>query len=355
MVVTLIYIGPFLMNRNRVGITLSALIFLLSVGHGFAAEGGKNKPVSLPAKKVFSLIVTGGETLQVKIKKTPLRDVLQELANQTDLLIEIDRAVGQELISAEFDPLPLEEGIQNLLRNKNYVLMYAEVPSIDGSATVVRVEGIKVAGIGGIGASPLSPIQREGPRGDPFPIPMYQENETSRHPQMDNPAIPDDPMRGKYGMIYPFPGTSLPVNPGVTNPAPDRIVSTNGNSYNSSGTDTRVYSLPPNISNAIPPDGKGSDQNAVIPSDKKGSDHGHDDDLDPSISSLTNAVHTSSDPEIRMDALDDLAYALEDLDYQGRLKFIPTLQQVARSDSNSDIRERAQEIIDEIRDDPDAP
>jgi len=335
---------------KKLGVAVGVLVSLLSFGQGFAVEGDKkgdkNQPVGI-AKNVFSLTVTGGDTLRAKIKKVPLEAVLQELANQTDLLIEVDRSVGQQLISAEFDSLPLEEGVKSLLRNKNYVLMYKEVPSTDGSPPVVRVEGIRVAGVGGMGVSPLFPIQREGPKGEPFPITTREESGASDDPRTDNATI--NPMDRKYGVIYTPPVPPRNAQPGTTNSAPGRVTSPNGSSYNSRGADTdqTIYSPPqrtdttytnPDISGrttVVNTDISGR-TTVVIPADKS--------DQNSDISFFANIVQTSSDHDAQADALDEI----EGLATDGRMDAIPVLQHIARSHADSDIRERAQDIIEYI-------
>ena len=334
------------MSKNKTGVVVGVLIFLLSSGLGFSGEGGttlpealppargKNKPVSLPVKKEFSLIVTDGNTLRVKIQKVPLMEVLQALANQTDLLIEVDQSAEDEFVSAEFDPLPLEEGIQRLLRNKNYVLMYTEVPSLDGSTSLIRVEGIKVAGVGKIGGSPLPPLRRESDRGEVPPMLRHLEDEASRDPQTNKAAIPDASQNERRGIIYGVP--SRETSPNVTNPAVPRMV----NPSDRDAGQQRPYSPPPRTD--IGSNSLNNTINTTTNQDSK-TDQDSDDPSEPTVSSLTNILNTNLDSEARMDAMEELAV-------DGGLELIPTLQQVASSDSDPDIRERAKEMIEDIRD-----
>jgi len=324
------------MRKKQVGIVIVVLIFLVSVGQSFSEEKkgkveasgktekvGKSQPIVLPAKVPFSLIVTGGDTLRAKIQKVQLWEVLEELASQTGLSMEIDQVVGRELISAEFDPMPLEEGIQNLLRNKNYILTYTEIPSTDGSVSTLRVDGIKVSGVSGISgkidASSLHRLREENMTNEIVPMPTGQE-EALRLSQ-DKAAVSDQIRKETSGIIHPFLVPARPMNPNT------------------------VPASPGNTTLGVIPATKGGNTTGNISSgnSEAGQNANSEDDEDyPSIASLTNTVTTNPDRDARLDAMEDLAY-------EGGLGIIPTLQQVARSDADSEIRTRAQELIEEIK------
>ena len=331
------------MDRSQSSVIVTLFIVFLLFSELFAAGGDKKQPVSLPVKTVLTLTVTGGDTVSAKIQKAPVKDVLQELANQTDLVIEVDGSVEGEFISAEFDPLPLEEGIQNLLRNKSYVLVYKEVPSPTGSAPLLRVEGIKVTGTGKPGELPLRIENANRDKGFVSPAPTTL---TSEPPLPSRPQ--DDLKKETRGFIFSAP--YQPTNPQTTNPAfpgpgvrERNIGSGNTNMSRDAGQSTT--SSPSGHTTTIPPS---TDINTILTNknathESQSSDE-NDEESEPSIATLTKIATTDPDPETRMNALEDLVYSEE-----GGLKIIATLEQVALSDSDSEVRERARDLIESVR------
>jgi hypothetical protein len=145
-------------------------------------------------------------------------------------------------------------------------------------------------------------------------------------------------MDRKYGVIYTPPVPPRNAQPGTTNSAPGRVTSPNGSSYNSRGADTdqTIYSPPQRTDTTYTnPDISGR-TTVVIPADKS--------DQNSDISFFANIVQTSSDHDAQADALDEI----EGLATDGRMDAIPVLQHIARSHADSDIRERAQDIIEYI-------
>ena len=61
--------------------------------------------------------------LTVKLKDVPLEKVLTEIVNQTGIQISIDGPM-EELVSADFSDLPLDEGLKRLLRDFNHIFIY---------------------------------------------------------------------------------------------------------------------------------------------------------------------------------------------------------------------------------------
>lgn len=138
------------------------LLFLFTSGPAWAAQQSDKK---LPELEERSLtLVFEGDTIGAEIKQARLEDVLTEIALKTNLSIAVEGSIADENVSAIFDPIPVEEGLHAILRNKNYVLMYSEVARAAGSSPQFKVDGIKVVG-NGYGAPP--PIFRSGLERDP--------------------------------------------------------------------------------------------------------------------------------------------------------------------------------------------
>ena len=55
--------------------------------------------------------------------------VLAELARQTEVKVFVAESVARELITVELDSLPLEQGINQILQDKDYALRYSERPA----------------------------------------------------------------------------------------------------------------------------------------------------------------------------------------------------------------------------------
>jgi hypothetical protein len=80
--------------------------------------------------------------LSAKIETVSLREVTERLAQLTKIEISLDRSIGNETVTAEFENLPLKEGIQRILQGKSYALIYAPAPL--GSLPAPKVAGIRV-------------------------------------------------------------------------------------------------------------------------------------------------------------------------------------------------------------------
>ena len=107
------------LSRSLVG--LSTLGGLLLSGSVLVAAAASNPPpvISLHEGKL-SVHVTG----------MPLREVLAEVSrlSHTDIAW-LSREGQEELVSVEFAGLPLLEGLERILRRKNFLLFYVPQPS----------------------------------------------------------------------------------------------------------------------------------------------------------------------------------------------------------------------------------
>ncbi len=68
-------------------------------------------------------------TLTVNLDNFPLREALQNLANQLPITITLKGITGQKKLSTRFTHLPVEQGIERLLQGQDYAILYSHAPS----------------------------------------------------------------------------------------------------------------------------------------------------------------------------------------------------------------------------------
>lgn len=103
-------------------------------------------------------------TLSANIEQSPLAEVLQELARQANLEVSVVASLAAERVSARFERLPLEQGIERLLVNKNYTLRYIHETSGPRVAEI-RIASDKSEAIGRIGSEgDLAPASESPPQ-----------------------------------------------------------------------------------------------------------------------------------------------------------------------------------------------
>ena len=104
-------------------------------------------------KKAIQTILASGQfevmpelMLTADIQKAPLRKVWAVLAREAKLKVYVADNVPNGNISAKFDDLPLEEGLDKILKEQNYMLTRAEIPSPPGTKikSSVRLTEIRI-------------------------------------------------------------------------------------------------------------------------------------------------------------------------------------------------------------------
>jgi len=116
-------------QKKSTGLFRIGLFFLALLFFGFRENLQGEDLLKTP----FTLSVQDG-ALTAKLTDAPLEDVLKNLARQAHLKIYLEGSLKTEKVSAEFKALPLEEGIKQILRNRNYAFTYAQ-PSVAGDHT----------------------------------------------------------------------------------------------------------------------------------------------------------------------------------------------------------------------------
>jgi HEAT repeat protein len=114
----------------------SLLLHLTMLGCAASATDSPQHPGSSPSPSSASLSITVTDgKLNLKSGGASLSQVLEAIAAHSGIPIHIhDRA--QERITLSFTDLALDEGLQRILRGKNFILFYAASSAVNGSQSV---------------------------------------------------------------------------------------------------------------------------------------------------------------------------------------------------------------------------
>jgi hypothetical protein len=112
---------------------LTVLVLMAAVGQS-VGQADVNDPVQ-PAW-VLSL---DGDHLTVHLDEVPLRRVLAELARQGGFRVQLSERLDAPVVSAHFERLPLEEGLERLLAGWSYAVFHAASPGEPGRSTARRI------------------------------------------------------------------------------------------------------------------------------------------------------------------------------------------------------------------------
>lgn len=110
---------------------------LISPGIGWVTKAEAKSEMSL-------FISVEGDRLTAKIEYYPLREVLKRLSQMTALEVILPGAIGEKMVSVEFEGLSLENGLHRILNGENYTLTYAIPGSRKDPRTPAKVIGIRV-------------------------------------------------------------------------------------------------------------------------------------------------------------------------------------------------------------------
>ena len=101
--------------------------------------GGDIQPSDYSGRLVLSV---HGELLSAKIEGVPLEIVMAELARQAQVKVSVAESATGEVVSVELENLPLEQGIRQILYDKNYSLRYSDQPASSrgrGGSTITEI------------------------------------------------------------------------------------------------------------------------------------------------------------------------------------------------------------------------
>jgi hypothetical protein len=75
---------------------------------------------------------TETRTLSVNIKDIPLKNILEKLKKETGIWVKGSESLFQGNVSAQFDNLPLQDGLKRILSSMNYSFMFGPNDKLEG-------------------------------------------------------------------------------------------------------------------------------------------------------------------------------------------------------------------------------
>jgi len=129
-----------------------AAVLLLSLGSAWAEE-----PFYLSVKD---------NTLSARVTQIPLGEVLQALAREARVAVDVRGSAAAEAISASFDGLPLEEGVKRLLTGRNYTLAFEPQAPAGRSPRLIQIRVLSE------GAGSLTTTSEATPAAEATPTPV---------------------------------------------------------------------------------------------------------------------------------------------------------------------------------------
>ncbi len=114
---------------------LVVILFLFQMGISLAVENN-----NIPNDKKFSGVDFKNGLLKVSVEKQSFKEVMDNVAKKAGIKILIDNPVDEDL-TISFDYLPLEKGLKQLLKDKNYAFKYRpeEDDDIKNSSSLINV------------------------------------------------------------------------------------------------------------------------------------------------------------------------------------------------------------------------
>lgn len=113
---------------------LVVVLFLFQIGASLAVEK------DTPQGEKFSGVDFKDGLLKVSVEKQSFKEVMDKVAKKAGIKILIDNPVDEDL-TISFDYLPLEKGLKQLLKDKNYAFKYRpeEDDDIKNSSSLINV------------------------------------------------------------------------------------------------------------------------------------------------------------------------------------------------------------------------
>lgn len=135
MFVAVDYIDPQYRRYKRLRLfILVVLLFLFQMGISLAVDS------NIPNDKKFSGVDFKDGLLKVSVEKQSFKDIMGEIAKKSGIKILINCPADEEL-TVSFGYLPLEKGLKQLLKGKNYAFKYRpeEDDDIKNSSSLINV------------------------------------------------------------------------------------------------------------------------------------------------------------------------------------------------------------------------
>ncbi len=181
------------MSRIKLIRVAALILFLLAFFIGpspgkvqsWAEDWAKNTDSRTEASQNVSFIQLANDHLSVKVQDMSLKELLEEIANQSDLTLEVKTSL-KERVTLELHEIPLEEGLRRILRHHNFALLgYAKKTSEKTQLVVLRPRKLWIFSKG-IGKYPEQIVgKREEGVSQPVVIakPEWQDAMVSKDPE----------------------------------------------------------------------------------------------------------------------------------------------------------------------------
>ena len=123
----------------RLFLALSVMFTLSSFG---MTSAWANAPTTQPQEN-WELFLNNDEKLTAHIHGIPLKLVLERFQKTTDIATVISGNIEDRLVKADFENLPLEKGLQKLLKGHQFILTFGNSASPKGPSTH-KIEALHV-------------------------------------------------------------------------------------------------------------------------------------------------------------------------------------------------------------------
>ncbi len=136
-----------LINIATVGLFLVLLLIGLNRNKALAGDRVEIKDARAVASQNVSFIELKHDHLSVKVQDISLRELLEEIARQGGMPLEVNTSL-EENITVQFHDLPLEEGLRQILQNQSFTLEYTEHTLKKGPWTISRPTKLSIFPMG---------------------------------------------------------------------------------------------------------------------------------------------------------------------------------------------------------------
>ncbi|MCF6159150.1 MAG: HEAT repeat domain-containing protein [wastewater metagenome] len=129
MMLTLYRIIKICAYQGSLATLISLSVFLYSHYQILLAE-------TLSDQGILEIKLSDGR-LSAKVRNSPLKDVLEEVMEQGKSRIWVHDSIQDTTVTVEFENLPVSEGIHKIMKDKNYVFIYAPAEVKEGTLSLM--------------------------------------------------------------------------------------------------------------------------------------------------------------------------------------------------------------------------
>ena len=158
------------------------VIFTFPANITLAEDGLKATKAKTQQSQSALSVQFGNDLLSVKAKDVPLKELIDEIARQSDLSVE-GSGILEDRVTIQFDRLTLDEGIRLILRRHNFALVYTQKEPESSQTAVQRLETLRIFSKGGEEGFPTKRSVVEGNKHKVSPenMPLYPQAASSAY------------------------------------------------------------------------------------------------------------------------------------------------------------------------------